>query len=320
MIRQWRRRLHVLLVSLLVGLCAVDTAVACRLFGRRSCGCPAPSVAAACSGDKSLPADAAQPPTPEASSSDAPAHSAEPTAPEDMNPAVPPVPPAAPATEPAPADPSPAAPSAVPPPVPAEPVPPTPAPARAETPAAPAPSPASPSASESFDDLFPPATPAAPAASEPANRAAPVAPALPEPPARSPAPAPSPDEDDPFAPQAPAPAPAVDEDDPFAPAPAGNRTGQPAVPARPAPAADSFADPFQTSAALSAPLRQWTDDSGLFQIRGRLIAILDGKVRILKTTGRTTTVPLARLSAADRQYVARLDPPSEPAAPQVAAR
>jgi hypothetical protein len=319
MIRQWRHRLHVILVSLLVGLCAVDTAVACRLFGRRSCGCHSPIVA--CSGDKLLPADEVQLPTPEASPSDAPVRSGEtvPPLPADpATPAVPPVPPAPP-TPPTPEAPpadatSPAAPSAVAPPVPAEPVPPTSAPA--ETPAALNPASALPSATESFDDLFPPATPVSPAASDPA------VPALPEPPTRSPAPAPSPDEDDPFAPQAPAPAPApaVDEDDPFAPAPAGNRTGQPAVPARPAPAADSFADPFQTSSAANSPVRQWTDDSGLFQIRGRLIAILDGKVRILKTTGRTTTVPLARLSAADREYVARLAPPSEPALPQVAAR
>jgi hypothetical protein len=47
----------------------------------------------------------------------------------------------------------------------------------------------------------------------------------------------------------------------------------------------------------------WVDDSGLFEVQGRLIAIFDGNVRILKTTGRTTTVPLNRLSRADREYV-----------------
>ena len=39
------------------------------------------------------------------------------------------------------------------------------------------------------------------------------------------------------------------------------------------------------------------------QLEGRLVAILDGQVRLLKETGRTTTVPLDRLSAADREYV-----------------
>jgi hypothetical protein len=148
-------------------------------------------------------------------------------------------------------------------------------------------------AKDVFDDLFGPSTPPAPAAA----------------PAPAPAPAPS---DDPFAPAAaPAPAPAAApsaapaappaNDDPFAPAPA---TPAPAAapPAAPA-ASDPFADPFKISAESKLPLRLWTDDSGLFQVQGRLIAILDGKVRILKTTGRTTTVPLARLSRADRAYV-----------------
>lgn len=51
------------------------------------------------------------------------------------------------------------------------------------------------------------------------------------------------------------------------------------------------------------PSREWVDDSGTFHVKGRLILILDGKVRLLKETGRTTTVPMERLSAADRQYV-----------------
>jgi hypothetical protein len=66
---------------------------------------------------------------------------------------------------------------------------------------------------------------------------------------------------------------------------------------------DPFADPFQTSADGKLPMRKWVDDSGTFQVNGRLILILDGKVRLLKETGRTTTVPMERLSEADRQYV-----------------
>ena len=41
-------------------------------------------------------------------------------------------------------------------------------------------------------------------------------------------------------------------------------------------------------------MRQWVDDSGSFRVEGRLILILDGKVRLLKETGRTTTVPLTQ--------------------------
>jgi hypothetical protein len=122
-------------------------------------------------------------------------------------------------------------------------------------------------------------------------------------------------DDDPFAPAA-APAPAPVDDDPFAPAtpaaPAPAAAPAPEAEALPAPDAapaatpksdDPFADPFQTSVDGKLPMRQWVDDSGSFQVQGRLILILEGKVRLLKETGRTTTVPLERLSADDRQYV-----------------
>jgi len=42
----------------------------------------------------------------------------------------------------------------------------------------------------------------------------------------------------------------------------------------------------------------------MFRVQGRLVLILEGKVRLLKETGRTTTVPMERLSADDRAYVA----------------
>jgi hypothetical protein len=62
-------------------------------------------------------------------------------------------------------------------------------------------------------------------------------------------------------------------------------------------------DPLRIAADGRLPLRQWQDDSGAFQVQARLILILDGKVRLLKETGRTTTVPMERLSGNDRAYV-----------------
>ena len=53
-------------------------------------------------------------------------------------------------------------------------------------------------------------------------------------------------------------------------------------------------------------MRLWVDDTGSFKVSGQLILILDGKVRILKETGRTTTVPLSRLSHADQEYVTQV--------------
>jgi hypothetical protein len=142
--------------------------------------------------------------------------------------------------------------------------------------------------------LFAPEKPAAPApapapAPEPATPAAEVDPFAPAAPAPAPAPAPeAPAEVDPFAPAA-APAPAE------APAPA------PAEPAKPE--ADPFADPFKISAEGQLPVRAWSDNTGTYHIEGRLIAIFEDKVRVLKSTGKTTTVPMRRLSDADKKYV-----------------
>jgi hypothetical protein len=49
--------------------------------------------------------------------------------------------------------------------------------------------------------------------------------------------------------------------------------------------------------------RVWTDDSGKFQVTGRLVALLDTKIRIVKTDTRTCTVLIDRLSESDREYV-----------------
>ena len=129
----------------------------------------------------------------------------------------------------------------------------------------------------------------------------PISPPKPIAPPKASAPAISPDEDDPFAPAKPAPKPAHKpapvDDDPFAP-----------VPAKPAPArpttATPAAGPLDMSADGQLPIREWVDDSGQFRTSGRLIAVLGDKVRILKETGRTTTVSMSRLSAADSAYVA----------------
>jgi hypothetical protein len=92
---------------------------------------------------------------------------------------------------------------------------------------------------------------------------------------------------------------------PATPAPAA-----PEAPAAPAPAApakpaadDPFADPFKISADGQLPVRMWSDNTGTFQVEGRLIAILPDHVRLLKSNGRTTTVPKRRLSDADSTYV-----------------
>ena len=64
------------------------------------------------------------------------------------------------------------------------------------------------------------------------------------------------------------------------------------------------------------PLRLWTDNTGRYSCRGRLVAVSANHVRIVKSNGRTTTVPLTRLRRADLGFVrslgsvATLDPPT----------
>jgi hypothetical protein len=55
----------------------------------------------------------------------------------------------------------------------------------------------------------------------------------------------------------------------------------------------------------SDEMRQWTDNTGNFSCRGRLVRFHEGRVQLLKDNGRTTTVPLARLSTNDLEFVNR---------------
>jgi hypothetical protein len=49
--------------------------------------------------------------------------------------------------------------------------------------------------------------------------------------------------------------------------------------------------------------RDWLDNTGRHGCRGKLILVLEGKVRILKDNGKTSTVAMRRLSTADAEYV-----------------
>jgi hypothetical protein len=55
----------------------------------------------------------------------------------------------------------------------------------------------------------------------------------------------------------------------------------------------------------SAEMRLWVDNTGTYSCYGRLVKLMDGNVRILKDNGRTTTVPLYRLSPSDLSFVNR---------------
>ena len=79
----------------------------------------------------------------------------------------------------------------------------------------------------------------------------------------------------------------------------------------PAPAAGFEQAPVQVVAAetlrvdplSSTHVRIWIDNSGSFSTEGRLIEINQTNVRLLKSNGRTCTVPNSRLSEADEAYI-----------------
>jgi hypothetical protein len=62
----------------------------------------------------------------------------------------------------------------------------------------------------------------------------------------------------------------------------------------------------------SAERRTWTDSTGKFSVKAELLELKDDSVVLKKDDGATATVPLARLSAADREYLRAVAKPGEP--------
>ena len=115
------------------------------------------------------------------------------------------------------------------------------------------------------------------------------------------APAAEPAADDLFGDPASAAEPATDDslDDLFG-------TPQPAEEAAPAAADDLFSQTQPASRPRELSMRHWNDNTGLFSVEGRLVEVLDGKVRLMKVNGRTCTVEMRRLSAIDAEYVQQI--------------
>lgn len=53
-------------------------------------------------------------------------------------------------------------------------------------------------------------------------------------------------------------------------------------------------------------LRTWTDSTGKYKIEAEFVEILDGKVRLKDKDGKTVSLPLAKVSDADRAYLREL--------------
>jgi hypothetical protein len=316
------------LVGTMVVLMLIDTATACRLFGRRRCQpcpsycvpCPPPP---SCSGGAAVGTPSQPDMTGEGAAGDA-GGAARPTTPPDAPPMPKPAdpPPAPPKVEdvldpedkPAeekPAEEKPAEEK------PAEEKPADPAPVEEEKPADPAPAEEKPAEEAPAEEK--PADPA-PAEENPAE----------EPKATEEPAAPAEEEmkkedaaglepmDEPAAEETKTEEPAVEEPKTEEPAAEEPKTEEPKKPAK---GTDDLFGPPKVSklpvpvAATPARVqddgsiqfdgddRDWLDNTGRHGCRGRLVLILDGKVRILKDNGKTSTVAMRRLSFADVEYV-----------------
>ncbi|MEO8497011.1 MAG: SHD1 domain-containing protein [Planctomycetota bacterium] len=59
-----------------------------------------------------------------------------------------------------------------------------------------------------------------------------------------------------------------------------------------------------TQPPTAAPqIREWTDSTGKFKIRATLVKVADGNVTLRKADNKEIVLPLARLSAADREFL-----------------
>jgi hypothetical protein len=86
----------------------------------------------------------------------------------------------------------------------------------------------------------------------------------------------------------------------------GDKAGQ-SVSNESAPAPAVIPEPV---APAEIPLRLWTDNTGKHQVWGRLVTVTATHVRLLKETGKHTTVPFERLSRSDLAFVRNQAPSS----------
>lgn len=74
-------------------------------------------------------------------------------------------------------------------------------------------------------------------------------------------------------------------------------------PAANVPASRVVNSPAVTPVEQSNAMRLWTDNTGKFQVKARLVSVGRNHVRLLKESGKFTTVPFDRLSRADLAFV-----------------
>lgn len=95
---------------------------------------------------------------------------------------------------------------------------------------------------------------------------------------------------------------------PMPPVPAGPKGEQdtPFVPLQGTPPGDGAAlpgDDAELFVSAVPGMRLWSDDTGQYQVRARLVEVFAEQIRLEKENGAFATVPLTRLSEKDRLFV-----------------
>ncbi len=74
----------------------------------------------------------------------------------------------------------------------------------------------------------------------------------------------------------------------------------------------SSSSPSRPALAASDAFRTWTDITGKFKVEAKLVSATADAVRIVRKDGKELTIPLAKLSAADQQFVKSLEKSENP--------
>ena len=61
------------------------------------------------------------------------------------------------------------------------------------------------------------------------------------------------------------------------------------------------------TAAAPVSARKWTESTGKFSVEAELVEVKDGNVRLKRQDDKVITVPLTKLSKADRDFLASID-------------
>ncbi|MDZ7619272.1 MAG: SHD1 domain-containing protein [Patescibacteria group bacterium] len=84
---------------------------------------------------------------------------------------------------------------------------------------------------------------------------------------------------------------------------AGFQTAEDAKELQQAKPAQTAAPATEAVAADASPMRSWTDATGKHRIEAELVAVKEGWVRLKRVSGESVSLPIARLSQPDQDYV-----------------